>query len=174
MSKFKNIFRIETARHQDWNYSSPWWYYLTINTKDHVKCFGTVINEIMELNEMGKIADQYWNETPFHFQKIELDYYIIMPNHIHGILIMNKTVETRHASSLQHKNITLSNVVGSFKSAVTKHVRELGYKDFAWQPRFYDRIIRNEKELYNIRKYIKQNPLKWEIEKDNPENIYGF
>ena len=97
-----------------------------------------------------------------------------MPNHVHGIIIINKTVETRHASSLQHKTITLSDIIGSFKSAVTKKIRENGYNNFSWQPRFYDRIIRNEKELHNIQKYVEQNPLKWEFEKNHPENIYDL
>jgi REP element-mobilizing transposase RayT len=97
-----------------------------------------------------------------------------MPNHLHGIIIINTNVETRHASSLQNKKLTLSNIVGSFKSAVTKFAHEKGFINFSWQPRFYDRIIRNEKELFTVRKYIEQNPLKWELEKDNPENIFDL
>jgi hypothetical protein len=66
---------------------------------------------------------------------------------------------------------TLSNIVGSFKSAVSKYANKNGLIDFACQPRFYDRIIRNEKELYKIRKYTEQNPLRWELEKNTPENL---
>ncbi|AFH50431.1 Hypothetical protein IALB_2728 [Ignavibacterium album JCM 16511] len=65
----------------------------------------------------------------------------------------------------------MSSIVGSFKSAVSIIIHKNGYKDFQWQLRFYDRIIRNEKELYQIRKYIEQNPLKWDIGKNNPENL---
>jgi len=82
-------------------------------------------------------------------------------------------VETGHAPSLQKqiKRFSLSNIIGSFKSAVSNKIHKIGYNQFQWQPRFYERIIRNEKELYRIRKYIEQNPLKWDIEKNNPENL---
>ncbi len=100
--------------------------------------------------------------------------FVLLPNHLHGILV----VETRHpaiagqvASSLQNRSYTLSNIAGSMKSAVSKQAHENGHDKFLWQVRFYDRIIRNEKELYNIRKYISQNPLTWEYKKNLPENI---
>ena len=77
-----------------------------------------------------------------------------------------------HLQSIEELNYqTLSNIVGSFKSEVTRLAHKNGYKDFNWQSSFYDRIIRNENELYNIQKYIQQNPLKWSIEKDLPENL---
>ena len=171
MSLYQNKYRIETARSKEWDYSNPWWYYVTINTKNHHSYFGRVIKGNMILNYKGGIAEKIWKNIPEHYGNVELDHHVIMPNHIHGIIIINE-VETGHAPSLQRRKNTLSNIVGSFKSAVTKTLHERGIKDFAWQPRFYDRIIRNEKELYNIRKYIEENPLKWYYEKDNPENIF--
>lgn len=203
MTKFNKTFRIETTRLKEWDYSNPWWYYVTINTKDHQEYFGKVENEKMILNELGKIADRNWGEIPLHFINIEIDYYIVMPNHIHGILIINpigqtkdsdlvksrdvackvftkEEVETCHGKSLQEnerifskpiKN-SLSVIVNQFKGSVTRWAIRNGYNDFSWQSRFYDRIIRNEKELYNTRKYIKENPLKWELEKNAPENIF--
>lgn len=145
----------------------------------------------MVLNQVGQTAEQYWLDIPKHFPICELDYYVIMPNHIHGIIILNSTVETGHPSrlglaeadapSLQQNNIkqnyssantpSLSNIIGSFKSAVTKQIHQTGYPNFKWQRSFYDRIIRNETELFNIRKYIEQNPLKWDLENEN-ENLY--
>lgn len=89
MSKFKNQFRIETARLSSWDYSTPWWYYVTINTKKHVSYFGKIENEEMVLNELGKTAEECWKEIPKHFPSVELDYYVIMPNHLHGIVIIN-------------------------------------------------------------------------------------
>ncbi len=74
-----------------------------------------------------------------------------------------------HAPSLQRQ--TLGNIIGSFKSAVTNRAHKNGLIDFSWQPRFYDHIIHNEVGLFRIRKYIADNPLRWEIEKENPENI---
>jgi REP element-mobilizing transposase RayT len=122
------------------------------------------------LNELGQIAIEYWINIPKHYPEAELDDFIIMPNHTHGIIILNElpiVVETGHAPSLH----SLGNIVGSFKSGVSKFAHQNRFKDFQWQQRFYDRIIRNEKELFQIRKYIQQNPLRWEIEKGFPDNI---
>ena len=97
-----------------------------------------------------------------------------MPNHLHGIIILNElsSVETPYMVSLQgNKQYSLGDVIGKYKAAVTRQSRKMGYKQYQWQPRFYDRIIRNERELFQIRKYVQQNPLKWEIEKDFPENM---
>jgi len=83
-----------------------------------------------------------------------------MPNHIHGIIIIN-AVKTGHTPSLQP---TLGNVIGSFKSAVTRRAHQDSYPTFAWQTRLYDHVIRNEDDLFCIRNYIQNNPLKWELD----------
>jgi len=70
MTKFKNTFRIESSRLKEWDYSNPWYYYITINTKNHVRHFGKVVKEIMILNELGKIAEHYWKEIPKHFVNV--------------------------------------------------------------------------------------------------------
>lgn len=172
MTKFQNKYRIESSRLKSWDYTTPWWYYVTIITTGHFEYFGRIERGNVLLNEYGLIANYCWEDISKHFSNIELDYYIIMPNHIHGIIIINENVETRHASSLPKKHITLSNIVGSYKSAVSKQIHEIGFSEFKWQSRFYDHIIRNEKDLFNIRKYIIQNPLKWEFEKHKIENNY--
>lgn len=169
MTKYKNIFRVESARLKEWDYSNPWWYYVTINTKEHVEYFGNVVHEEMILNELGIVAEQYWKATSNHFISAELDYYVIMPNHIHGIIIINPDVKPPDRAALQRP--TLSQIINQFKGSVKRWANKNDYANFRWQSRFYDRIIRNERELYKIRKYILQNPLKWELEKNNCENI---
>jgi REP element-mobilizing transposase RayT len=184
-------YKIESARLKEWDYSKPWWYYITINTKDHKHYFGRIESYKMMLNDLGKIAETCWENIINHYPMVELDYYVIMPNHLHGIIILNPKVETGHPSrlglaeadapSLQQNNIkqnnssantpSLSNIIGSFKSAVTKQIHQTGYLNFKWQRSFYDRIIRNETELFNIRKNIEQNPLKWDLENEI-ENLY--
>ena len=179
---YKNKFRIESTRFKNWDYKTPWWYFVTINTKNHQEYFGLVKNGKMILNQFGKFGEKNWLEIPIHFPFVELDYFIIMPNHTHGILILNDhckdvacNVSTGNKnvkfSKLSPKKYSLSTVVRSYKSAVTKSCNASFQKQFAWQPRYFERIIRNEKELYHIRKYIEQNPMKWEIEKNNPDNI---
>lgn len=197
MSKFKNTFRIESIRLKDWDYSNPWWYYVTINTKNHIQYFGKIIHGEMEMNALGKIVQGEWLATKMIRNNVDLDYFVIMPNHLHGIIIINgPEVETHRVrlgkdkaqintgnisanpdafdASLRLVRNCLSDIIRGFKSAVTRRAKEIGYTNFSWQPRFYDRIIRNENELCSIRKYIEQNPLKWELDKEQPENIFDL
>jgi REP element-mobilizing transposase RayT len=169
MTLYKKNFRIESSRLKEWDYSTPWWYYVTICTKDMKCCFGEIKRGKMILNDLGNIANQFWNEIPKHYRFVELDCYVIMPNHFHGTTIIN-SVETGHAPSLQMKRPTLGNVIGSFKSAVSKWANKNGYNNFKWQPLFYDHIIRNEKDLHRIRTYIQNNPLKWELDEYYRQN----
>lgn len=178
MSKFKNTFRIESARLKECDYTNPWWYYVTINTKDHIEYFGKVESEEIILNELGNVADRYWKEIPNHFKNVELDYYVIMPNHLHGIIIINPiVVETEYIPSQKQietpymASLPLGDIIGKFKAAVKRWANKNGFSNFSWQPCFYDRIIRNEKELYRIRNYVSENPLKWNLEKNTSENI---
>jgi len=198
MSKFKNTFRIESARLKEWNYSNPWWYYITINTKNHLHHFGEVENSNMVLNELGMVVEAEWLKTKSLRTNVELDYFVIMPNHLHGIIILNPvetrrsvsqkkeillTSETRRGESLQNDtkaqfgkpiSNSLSLIINHFKGSVKRWANSNNYSNFFWQTRFYDRIIRNEKELYNVRKYIEQNPLKWELGKDKSGNIFDL
>lgn len=188
MTLFQTKYRTESSRLKDWDYSNPWWYYVTINTKNHENYFEHVENGNMILNQLGKIVEEEWLKTKTIRTNVDLDFFVVMPTHLHGIVIINSSeVETHRVrlqdnpnlisgdacdASLRKINNSLSHIIGGFKSAVTKRIREIGFDEFCWQSRFYDRIIRNETELLNIRRYIEQNPLKWEFEKGKPENIF--
>ena len=182
MNLFKNKFRIESSRLKEWDYSTPWWYYVTICTKNFKCWFGDVKNGKMILNDVGKIIEEEWLKTKEIRENVDLDYYVIMPNHFHGNIIINgpenfdRIVETsrRDVSMKQetgHRPVStnlkpdsLGSIVGQFKSICTKRIRKSGYEKFQWQPRFYDHIIRNENDLRRIREYIKNNPLRWELD----------
>jgi REP-associated tyrosine transposase len=156
--------RRKLIRLDGFDYSMPWWYYITICTKG-MKCwFGNVKKGEMKRNKLGEQVNSIWSKISEHYPSVETDYYVIMPNHFHGIIILNNSVGTRHALSLQNKEHNLGNVVGSFKSALCKWAHQNGFPSFQWQSRFYDHIIRNEKDLDRIRIYIKYNPLMWEID----------
>lgn len=180
MSLYQNKYRIESTRLREWDYTNPWWYYITINTKDHVRWFGKIKDGKIVSNKLGDAVETFWKEIPVHYEDVELDYFVIMPNHIHGIIILNKgrdvacNVSTNEMAVISPKKNSLSVVVRGFKSAVTKYAHENGIRNFSWQSRFYDRIIRNEKELYNIRKYIVENPVHWQLKKNIPENLDTF
>lgn len=180
MKKFQGKYRISSTRLQNWNYGWNGAYFITICTKNRIHYFGKVINGKMQLSHMGIVADILWYEIKNHANGIELGGFVVMPNHIHGILILNhnprrdkaclvstnntnnKTIGQKRFQN-QGKN-TISSIVGGYKSAVTKHVRRLGYQ-FAWQSRFHDYIIRNDREYDRIAKYIQNNPQNWEQDK---------
>ena len=197
-TKYRNKYRIESARLKNWDYAWNAPYFVTICTKDRECYFGEMVKEEINLSEIGVIADKYWKTIPKHFPFVLLDEYVIMPNHIHGIIIINKhdhsnkrnenydtNVETLHATSL-HRSIpdpdgnekmakispkpgSLSTIIRSYKSNVTKHARQIN-SDFAWQSRFFDHVIRDNESFTKIRYYIWDNPKKWPTDSLNPDN----
>ena len=161
----------KSNRLEGYDYSKNGYYYVTICALNNIEWFGRVIEGNMELNEYGRIAKKIWLEIPRHFKNIKLDEFIIMPNHIHGIMIIdNATVGGRHACPLQVKrqDQTISVVIGSYKSAVARYIHQLiNGHCFRWQRSFYDHVIRNEKSLIKIREYIRNNPKKWDLDAEN-------
>ncbi len=176
-SLFRNRFRYNSLRYAGRDYSLPGKYFITICTAGKKELFGNVIDSKMYLSEIGYIASQVWYEIPVHFPFIGLDAFVVMPDHIHGIIVINRFVETpmvgaMHATPLQPNNAkhlvnetmssispksgSLSVVVRSYKSAVTIHAHKLN-NQFSWQPGFYDTIICTTGQLSRIRKYISEN-----------------
>ena len=232
--KYQNKYRIPSARLQNWDYRWAGAYFITICTQNRAHYFGEIENGDMKLSSVGTIADVLWHEIKNHAKNIELDAFVVMPNHVRGILILNGdnfentndtctmenegnggkmnngydtenggnmgivddgdnvgngdnmgnggNVETGHALSLQpiqpikpiqpsektigqnrFQNIginSISSIIGSYKSAVTKHAHRLGF-DFKWQTRFHDHIIRDNKSFETIQTYIIENPINW-------------
>lgn len=147
-----------------YDYSQEGVYFITIVTKNRENIFGKIINKKVILNEYGEIAKECWKGIPKHNKNIILDEYCIMPNHIHGIIVV---VGNRHACSLQNacslrddtkRNIQkIPVVIGGFKSAVTKLINRNNKIYFQWQKSYHDRIVRNDVELEKIRNYIIEN-----------------
>jgi len=219
--KFMNKYRIPSARLKNWDYRSSGAYFITICTKDRIHYFGHIVDHEMIHNAIGMIAQQCWIDIPNHFPFIELGNFVIMPNHVHGILIIHHAnfagmVETLHATSLptdvqptdvqptdvqptdvqptdvqptdahptdvqptdihpmdippngknekmagiSPKQGTISTVIRSYKSAVTKAGHCIN-PCFAWQTRYYDSIIRNAFSFQRIQTYIGNNPANW-------------
>ena len=143
----------------------------------------------MILNKYGEIVKKCWLEIPKHFLYCQLDEFVIMPNHIHAVLIIEgyddsveksifpdnpNIVVNANLHSLQYDRtkMYLSKIVQGFKSSVTRILRR-EYNDycFSWQKSFYDHVIRNEKALNNIRQYIIDNPMNWN--KDEENNLHS-
>lgn len=168
----------KSPRLPEFDYSLEGGYFITIVTHNHFSIFGNVYAGEMCLNKVGLIAQECWQEIPKHFPDIVLDEFIIMPNHVHGILFINEQnvgarhaspaesspYRGRHASPLQKPKMgTLSTIIGSYKSAVTSQInhRKISLGQSVWQRSFYDRVIRDESELDILRAYIHHNIAKW-------------
>jgi len=191
--KFLDIYRIPSARAAWWDYRNDAAYFVTICTAGREHYFGEIVETTpkkeMQLSEIGQIAHQNWIKISEHFPFIRLDAFVVMPNHIHGILIIDNpisfgdVVETLHATSLQQssdpptikneemasispKTGSLSSVIRSYKSAVSKQAHGI-HADFAWQTRFHDYIIRDEESWRKIQGYILTNPVRWDKDKYN-------
>jgi REP element-mobilizing transposase RayT len=152
---------------------------------------GEIINEEMRLNSIGEIVREEWMKTPSIRPEIELDDFVVMPNHVHGILIIGETVGA--TGSVAHKenhgqqawasprlaptrtvvSCSLGAVLGQFKSKTAKRINMMrGTKGVSlWQRNFHDHIIRNDADLNRIRIYIANNPLQWALDEENPDNI---
>ena len=163
--------RRTSPRLQTWDYRFPGWYFVTICSHSMNHFFGSISSSGILLSQVGEIAKTYWLEIPSHFENVEIDEFVVLPNHVHGILILQSdNVHDHSVANGSNESPTLplpkslSSLIRSYKSVVTRWARANGYSTFAWQPRFYDHIIRDEEDLRRIRKYIRENPLKWELD----------
>jgi putative transposase len=170
----------KSVRLKEYDYSIPGWYYVTLCTYDRINVFGKVFNAKMRLNESGNIVEQEWLMTKKIRSNVDLDYYVIMPNHIHGIIILNSRGELNSPtenikgrmqyaptnSKFRSPSQTLGAIIKGFKSSVTKRIRATtgGTSLKVWQRNYYENVIRNELDLHNIRQYIELNPFKWELD----------
>jgi putative transposase len=233
--KYWDRYRVDSIRLKGWNYRETGTYFITICTGSGFPFFGEVLNGEVLRSPVGEVAQQYWLEIPRHFPQVSLDEFVIMPNPMHGIIIINPpeihqniegiqyekaqleektsvktqpvdaisvdkesvedtSVETQHAASLQNTKNTqniqnnlqyreqvqehhhnpyqigqkslpkpgsISVILRSYKSAVSRWAGENGYREFRWQARFYDRIVRDEAALASMRLYIIENPHNW-------------
>lgn len=157
-------------RLKNFDYSDNGWYFVTICTEDRQEYFGNIANNKINFNEYGKIINNCWVEIPQHFNNVKLDEYQIMPNHVHGIVIIVGAGLSRPI---------LGQIIGYFKYQSTKYINDFVMKGSdnptptenkikqIFQRSFYDYIIRNEFSLNRIRHYIKDNPKNWDEDRNN-------
>ncbi len=197
MTYNSHIHRRRGTRLKGYDYTQPGAYFITICTQGRECLFGGVVDGNMQLNPLGHIARQCWLAIPDHFPHTVSDEFIIMPNHIHGIIwivekpsdaivggthakvgAQHKMGGATHASPLRTrpnpprgpKRQSIGAIVGSYKSAVTKQINQhRGTPGMpVWQRNYYERVIRNHDSLNRIRQYILENPLRWHLDRENP------
>ena len=177
MTLYQNKFRVETTRLKNWNYASDGWYFITICTKGRENIFGIIEHGIMILNQYGRIVEQCWFDLPNHYFNLILDAFVIMPNHLHGIMIIDNTRETvvsgnadggvsvnggvPQSSTTKHGIFEFVRALKTFSSRRMNELDNTAGKS-RWQSRFHDHIIRDEEELHRIQQYIFNNPSTWE------------
>lgn len=182
MTLFRDRYRIESARLPGWDYASAGVYFVTICTRDRECFLGEVVDGKMVLSAAGVIVAEEWVKTAQIRKDVSLDEWVVMPNHLHGIIyIHNSELPCRDAPAgcldpsedvppARLYAGTIGSILGQFKSVCTKRIWTSDY-DFAWQLRFYDQIVRDDKTLLAIREYIRNNPLKWDLDRENPINL---
>ena len=176
------IHHRRSIRLKGYDYSQPGAYFVTICTHERECLFGEIVNNEMVLNNAGKMVEKWWYELNNKFPNIQLDAHIIMPDHFHGIIIItgadlcvcpNINDDDNYNSRGEHRGSPLYKIVQWFKTMTTndyiRNVKTNNWKPFnkkLWQRNYYEHIIRNEIELNKIRKYILNNPLNWEKDKN--------
>jgi len=196
MSLKKFVYRRKPLRLRGYDYSKTGFYFVTICTKDRECLFGGVVDKKMRINEFGKIITQEWFRTPFIRKNIALDAFVVMPNHIHGIIIIKykiksctgvlqyaRTPDARTPDKykklhegkrcLSSPSGNLGAMIRGFKGVTTVRINKnrQGFgRSPVWHRNYYERIIRSPKELKNIRQYIINNPANWSQDKENPIN----
>ena len=187
------IHHRRSIRLKQYDYTRTGAYFVTACAQNRECFFGEFVDGVMRLADVGEMIQKIWQELPEYYAGVGIDVFTIMPNHIHGIIVLNHVgagpracppsdigqpqgvVPTRLQKEIAPMVMSLPDVVHSFKSLTTalyrQGVTENGWVPFCnrlWQRNYYEHIIRNEDELNRIRQYIEDNPLKWEMDRENP------
>ena len=166
---FNKTYRIESNRRLSWDYSLPGWYFVTVCTR-HKNChLGRVLNGHFLHSDAGRIAEASLTTLASHYSKVLLDTWVVMPNHVHIIwvlepdstCIMRESICTPAFAESNNRRPSLGEIVGSYKSEVSRHCHAAGLTNFGWQSRFYDHILRGPNTVAAVREYIRNNPLNW-------------
>lgn len=180
-----------SIRLNNYDYSLTGLYFVTICAHQKRCIFGSVSNGEIRLSRLGQTVRECWVQIPYHFARVELDAFVIMPNHIHGVLVLHKdwragspALRAQRAAPLQSsrpvsgpgKQVaprSLAAVIRSFKAGVTQsaRARALLYPGPLWQRNYYEHILRRGDDLSDIRQYIAQNPRKWDLDRENPAAV---
>ena len=194
--RFKNKYKTGSNRLQGYDYSQEGAYFVTICTKNRECVFGEISDDKVILSPMGSIVEEEWYKTPELRSYVVLGEAVIMPNHFHGIIFIDKSdkntfptivetpaVETRGIVSLRqgkYKNKfgpqrhNLASIIRGLKSAITTRIKKELQTDFHWQANYYEHIIRNQESYLKIENYILNNPLLWKGDRfhtDNDKNL---
>jgi putative transposase len=160
-----------SMRMQGWDYTSRAAYFVTICTRPKIDWFGHINAKTMYLSAIGDVVDGYWQQIPEHYPYVTLDEYVVMPDHFHGIIIMddrpNRSFSQNRGCIPRPPAGSLGSIINQFKTVCTKRIRAIGFPDFTWQTRYHEQMIRDENAMRAIRQYIRNNPAVWHRDRNN-------
>jgi REP element-mobilizing transposase RayT len=162
-----------------YDYKQSGAYFVTIVTHNRICLFGDISDGEMVLSDTGRIAEVSWVGLLSRFPVVSLDFFVVMPNHIHGILIVGAQFIAPALAPYNHVGIaqegamnrapTLGEIIRTYKAASTRMIRQTANLEFAWQRNYYEHVVRNEESLNRIRQYILENPARWAMDRENPD-----
>ena len=168
-----------SIRLKEYDYSAAGFYFVTICASERKCVLGAFHEGQIELSVLGETVRECWLAIPLHFAKVKLHEFVIMPNHLHGIVeivavgaqhaapLLGKDSDVRNPAFVKHGS--LGATVRSFKAAVTRKARrELGWNGDVWQRNYFERVLRHGKEIADAGRYIAENPMMWELDQENP------
>ena len=183
------IHHRRSIRLKGYDYSQSGLYFITICIQNRECLLGKIEQGLINLNQAGQMVQQMWQQLPQRFSSIQIDEFVVMPNHLHGIIaismvnmVSNNQSQAQDLKQIQplqtSKSVKLGDIIGAFKSITThqyiqgvKQYHWQGFTGKLWQRNYYEHIIRDQASLNNIREYIINNPLKWEDDHENPTHF---
>jgi putative transposase len=168
--RYRHVIRLK-----DYDYSQPGGYFITICTKNRSCLFGAVESDRVILNQYGEIIQISWLALPEHYHNVQLDIFVIMPNHIHGIIFLTDVgagLKPAPTDSPRDKQHGLPEIIRAFKTFSSRQINKIRNMpgSSVWQRSYYEHVIRRDESLEKIREYIGTNPLRWALDKENPVN----
>jgi putative transposase len=171
------MYQRHSIRLKDYDYSLEGAYFVTICANGYKCLFGEIENGKMCLNRFGSIVNEFWVEIPAHFTNVVIDTFVAMPNHLHAIVtIVNDrrgevTAPTQKgAETAPLRKHTLGQIIAYFKYQTTKSINKIRLTpgNRIWQRNYYEHVIRNENDLNEVRQYVIDNPVQWDMDENNP------
>jgi putative transposase len=164
------------VRLRDFDYTQCGMHFVAICAYERRCLFGSVVDDVMELNAIGKVVNGGLYEIPSHYDHVNIDAHVVMPNHVHAIIAIDGdhagAMNRAPATADQGMRVSLGEIARAFKARCTRTCRSAIHRARPivwWQPGYYEHVLRNEDELTRIRDYIDNSPLQWAIDRENPE-----